>query len=210
MCGDRARGRSSSWDSSATTWRSFRRSHLGLRPRFVGDVRERLAPPQGERIGEEDAGVVEPAELLGLDGRCDIALEPHGIDLFGRDVEDVPGRAGDEDARRRSGSAVRFEGPSQVRDVRLQRRRGRGRWLTVPELVDEPVDRDDPPRLEEEERQERAVLGRAELDGTRSAATANGPSSENSRRSADKAPILAGSRPFRAQAKPKVMSVRSP
>ena len=137
---------------------------LGLRPRFVRDVRERLAPPQGEGIGEEDAGVVEPAELLGLDRRCDIPLEPHGIDLFGRDVEDVPGRAGDEDARRRPGSPVRFERPSQVRHVRLQRRRGRGRWLTVPELVDEPVDGDDPTRLEQEQREEGAVLGRAEVD----------------------------------------------
>ena len=35
----------------------------------------------------------------------------------------------------------------------------------MPELVDEPVDGDDPARLEQEQREQRPVLGRAELDG---------------------------------------------
>ena len=137
---------------------------LGLRPRLVRDVGERLTPPEGEGVGEEDAGVVEPAELPGLDRGGDVALEPGGIDLLGRDVEDVAGRAGDEDGRRRAGGAVRLEDPAQVRDVGLQRRGGRGRRLAVPELVDEPVDGDDPPRLEQEQREQGPVFGRAELD----------------------------------------------
>ena len=136
---------------------------LGLRPGLVRDVGEGLAPPEGERVGEVDAGVVEPAPLPRLDRGGDVAFEPGGIHLLGRDVEDVAGRAGDEDGRRRAGGAVRLEHPAQVGHVGLEGRRRRGRRLAVPELVDQPVDGDDPSRLQQEERQQGPVFGRAEL-----------------------------------------------
>ena len=138
---------------------------LGLRPRLVRDVGEGLAPPEGEGVGEVDAGVVEPAPLPRLDRGGDVALEPGGIHLLGRDVEDVAGRAGDQDGRRRAGGAVRLEHPAQVGHVGLEGRRRRGRRLAVPELVDQPVDGDDPSRLQQEERQQGPVFGRAELHG---------------------------------------------
>ena len=136
---------------------------LGLRPGLVGDVGEWVAAPQRERVGEVDAGVVEATALAGFDGGGHVALEAGRIDLFRRDVEHVARWPGHQHGGRCPGGAVRLEHPPQVRHVGLEGRRRRGRRLAVPELVDQAVDRDDPSGLEEEQRQERPVFGRAEL-----------------------------------------------
>ena len=183
---------------------------LGLRPRLVRDVGEGLAPPEGEGVGEVDAGVVEPAPLPRLDRGGDVALEPGGIHLLGRDVEDVAGRPGDQDGRRRAGGAVRLEHPAQVGHVGLEGRRRRGRRLAVPELVDQPVDGDDPSRLQQEQRQQGPVFGRAELHA--------GPAHRPPRGArAARTPVVRWARrPFSlnrrgsAQANPKETSVASP
>jgi hypothetical protein len=54
----------------------------------------------------------------------------------------------------------------ELGDVDLERGRGGLRRGPVPELVDQPVSRDDPVRLEEQEGEQPALLGAAERQRT--------------------------------------------
>src|SRR5215212_10391225 len=88
---------------------------------------------------------------------CPQPFEPPQVDLVGLDLEHVS-----RSARRDDPWAQRL---AQSRDVPLQRRRGRRRWLPVPELVDQPVARDDAVRVKHQKRENRALLPTPKRDG---------------------------------------------
>ena len=127
-------------------------SDLRLREVVERELRERRPTPQRKR------GLQKRAPLL-----CrkpprvgERLLEPTRVDLVGTDVEHVARRAGVED--------VAPQSPTQTSDGVLKRRRRRLWRLLAPERVDEPVGRDDPSRLEHEDREEPALLRTAERD----------------------------------------------
>ena len=83
---------------------------LECRERLVGDVGERRAAPEPERLAEA------PGALGDVGGRARLGAEPleaAEVDLVGRDVEHVPGVPGDEH--------VRPQRLAQERDVVLER-----------------------------------------------------------------------------------------
>ena len=121
---------------------------LRLRPLLVRDVGKGRAPPERERVGQVNRGVVEPTPLDCFEGGRDVALEPHRVDLFGRNVEHIAGRPGDEHCRGRAGDSLRLQDPPEIRDICLEGGGRGGRGLALPEPVDEAVDRDDPAGLE--------------------------------------------------------------
>ena len=122
---------------------------LGRRPRLGRELCVCRTAPQRERV----------AELVhrcggGLCRDCqrgiDRAFESGRVDLLRFHVEHV--------ARGHRPQRLDAVLPAQLVHEGLQRR-GRGlRWLTLPEIVGQPIDRDHLPGVDEEEGQERAPL----------------------------------------------------
>ena len=115
--------------------------------RLVGDVRERVAMPQGKRLAR--TRLVEQA------------LEAHRVDGVARQLQLVAAAARDDQG------AVAVERPPQVRDVELHHLRRAGRRLVAPQPLRETVRRHRPPRLEREHREHRPLLAGAQLDRAR-------------------------------------------
>ena len=104
-------------------------------PLLVGDVCQARPTPLTEGRVEE----IQRGDRIGRDERGrrrDTVLEATDVERVGRDVEHVTGAvAADE--------VGRAEGTTQERDVALQRVGGGRRGLATPDVVDQPVDRDD-------------------------------------------------------------------
>ena len=115
---------------------------LRLRERLVREIGERASTPQPQRF----------AELL----LRDEALEATEVELVGPDHELIAGRARDD--------SVTPDCLSQLRDVHLQRLDRRFRGPLTPERLDQRVRRDDAVGVEEEDGQQRALLGGSQLD----------------------------------------------
>jgi hypothetical protein len=122
--------------------------------RFIGDVLERLATPQAQRLVElvECHSRRPPRRLLEPTGGIrHRGLEPHGVDLVRRDVEQVAvaGRA----KCGRGTLSGQAQCPPQVRDDALQRVGGVHRELVAPQLIDEDVGGNRVARLEQQRAQ---------------------------------------------------------
>ena len=129
---------------------------LGLREGVVAEVGERRAAPQLERGGERGHRRGRVACVRRL---VDHALEARAVELAGTDPQDVPARA------RGQRLARRLEHLSQLRHVHLKRLlRARGGVLS-PQLVDQAVARHDLVRVQQEDGQQRALLGAPKADG---------------------------------------------
>ncbi len=125
---------------------------LLLGERLVAELGERLAAPEGECLVEQ----LRPPRGLVRPGLVDEPPHPGYVQLLRLEAHEI--------ARRPRLDHVRPERLPQLGDEVLQRRRGgRGR-CPVPERIEEPVERDDAPGLEQERRQQRALLRAAESD----------------------------------------------
>jgi hypothetical protein len=127
--------------------------NLRLRGRIVGEVRQWLAAPEVERLGQKAArsGCLRPF-CLG-----DQPLEAKQVDLIRVDADQV------SRLLRHDHPAV-AEQLAQLRDVELKRVRRVGRWAGWPQRVDQAVDRDGTVRRQEECREQCALLWSAERD----------------------------------------------
>ncbi len=115
---------------------------LALREPQLGELREWRAPPEGQRVLQLSLGPQPP--------------EAGEVDLVGVGTEQVAGSPRQQ--------AVLAEQLPEVRDVHLQRlRRGCGR-VFLPEGVDQPLPGHGRVRLENQERQERALLLAPEVE----------------------------------------------
>ena len=120
--------------------------------RLVAELRQRLASPQRERLIEQLGAPRRLARPRGVDEAPDAGE----IELLGVEPHEVAGRARLDH--------VRAERLPQLRDEVLQRRRRGRRRVALPQRLDEPVERDDPSCVEQEHREERALLRAAERD----------------------------------------------
>ena len=115
---------------------------LGLREALAGELRERRATPQRQRL-------VELA--LGLE-----RLEAVEVELAGLDAQQVAGRPRLD--------PLAAEELAQVGDVDLQRLVDGRRRVLLPQRVDQPVSRDDAIGVEQQQGQQRALLEAAHLE----------------------------------------------
>ena len=131
---------------------------------FRPDAAQRRATPQRQCLVEELQCIPVPCGTDFVPCRRDQRPEPMHIDLVGGELQQVARCLGDEDLRRGSGDAVRFQRPTQPRDVALQRaQRGTGRLVT-PQPVDQSFDGDDTPDIERQVRDDGALLRATQLD----------------------------------------------
>ena len=118
-------------------------------------IGERLAAPELEGR-PQDAGGLFGATLLEEPAAFGAEpLEPEQVELLRGDREHVSGPSGLE-------HLMGLEQPPQPRDVLVNRARGVVRPVVAPELLDQPVARDDGPRPEQQQREQAALLDSAE------------------------------------------------
>src|SRR6266508_1456153 len=126
------------------------------------ELGQRSAAPEGERLSQLLRG---PGRLLHPRLR-DQPLEALQVELAFLHPNQVAGRLGHDH--------VAAEGLAQLRDMNLNGCRG-GLWrLVAPKLVDQAVTGDDLVRVQEQERQDRALFCAAEIQATAVAAVVTG------------------------------------
>ena len=128
-------------------------SDMGLRERLEREVGERGAAPETQSLSQCSGPFGRVPASRGVDQ----SPEPIEVELIRLDVHPVPGRFGLED--------LRSECLPKLRDEVLQRRDGGSRRLLTPERVDEPVDGHHAPGIEQQERENGALLQAAEQYG---------------------------------------------
>src|SRR5206468_555121 len=123
------------------------------RERFVGKIGERCSAPEAEGLPQQ----VRSAPRLFSTRILREALEAMQVELIGFESDDVSGRASLDD---------RFvaERLAQLGDLTLHLRDGCHRSGSRIEIVGEPVDRDDAVRVQEQDRESRALLWPAQTE----------------------------------------------
>ena len=111
-----------------------------MRKRFVGEVGERRPPPESESFAQPLRSLLGRRLVRLLHDR----LEAREIEFIRRDADQVPRLLRDD-------GLVWSERLAELRDVVLQRIGGCPGRLCAPELVDQPVCRDNLVRTREEE-----------------------------------------------------------
>jgi hypothetical protein len=117
------------------------------------EVGERGADPEPDGAAEILRGLARACRRESGRGRLDEPVEPRQVELPRIEPQPVAGPVPLD--------AVRPERPPQPVDVDLERRDGRAGRVLSPQRVDEPVARDDGVRVQEQQGEQRALLGRA-------------------------------------------------
>ncbi len=138
---------------------------LGRGPGLVSKVGIGLPAPQRQGRVQASAGLrrtplgQQPAALARQ------PLELDGIDRVVRtDPQRVAGRGTGQPTGGGAGRAVGLQRAAQVGDERLQRSDGARRRLTVPEVVEQPVDRHHVAARDQQPGQDGALAGSAQLE----------------------------------------------
>ena len=117
---------------------------------LVGEIGKRRAAPERERLAEELGGLVSARRVCLRAQRP----EPRLVELAGIQPQDVAGRLRDH--------PVVGERLAELRHVDVERLRSARRLPLAPERVEQPLHRDDRVRVEEEHREQAALLRAAE------------------------------------------------
>ena len=134
---------------------------LGLGERLVGEVLVRAAAPERQRLADHDrrrrrVAVDEQPALL------EQLLEPPGVDVLRPHLEEVAGRAGEQERALRPPLPLGFERRTQAGDVHPQRALLVGAARAVPQLVQDPIGRQHRPGVGQQEAEERPLAVGAE------------------------------------------------
>ena len=125
---------------------------FALREGLVAELLERRPAPELKCVAKLRAALARGHDLRLLQER----LRAVHVQLGGVDANQVSGRLRDD--------PVRSEHLAQLRDEVLERRPRRSRRLLAPERFDQPVGGDRPPRVEQEQREEGALLRASKLE----------------------------------------------
>ena len=123
---------------------------------LVGEVGERGAPPQRQRLAQPLRGVGRQAAGAQTPRLVHQPFELVEIEIVGLDPDQV--------ARRPRGQHVLRKRLAKSRYMHVKRLVGALRRVLAPELVDQPVGGDDVVGMEQKHREKRARLGTAEGD----------------------------------------------
>ena len=132
--------------------------------RLEREVGQRRAPPLGERLPVEPDGRLGVARLPRRPGVVREALDEQEVERVRRHADPVAGRARLDDRPGRAGRALRLQEHPQLRDLAVHLRDRADRGRPAVQLLGEAVDRDDPVRIQQQDRQDRPLPGAAEAD----------------------------------------------
>jgi hypothetical protein len=121
---------------------------LALRVRLAAELGERLAVPERERVAQERRPL---GRIVVLPRPGDQRLEPRGVDLVRRDVQQITGRARPD--------PLGADQLAQARDMPVQRGLRRARRLLAPQRLDQLRAGHDLRPAQEQHREERPLLG---------------------------------------------------
>ena len=140
--------------------------NLALCKRVVGELGERWPTPEGERITEIRLCLLWLVRCERPSAGLDQLFEPVDVQLAGSDLQDVTVRSCTHLHRRRlvTRARLRFECLAQARHVNPDVLDGVRRRLLPPQRVDQAVDRHDLVSMDEQHRQDEALLAPADLD----------------------------------------------
>ncbi len=137
-------------------------AYLCLAERLIGQVRQRRPAPVRERLAEQLASLARRAAGQRPSAAFSERLEALGVDPLGVGEEPVAGRARDQQPAGRAGLTCGLEGPPQARNRHLQRPRRIVAPLAGPQLLDQPVARDNLAGVEQEHPEQSALSCAAE------------------------------------------------
>jgi hypothetical protein len=117
-----------------------------------GELRERWAAPQAECLPQQRR---RTRRIRGGDLPCllDQPFEPPGVQLLRVHLEHIAGLAGDDQ--------LTLQGSAEPGHHHLQRIRRVGGQVAAPELIDQPISRDHLAGVDQQDRQQRPLLGPA-------------------------------------------------
>ena len=141
------------------------------------EVGERRSAPERKRVPELFRGARCIAVFEGVMRVEPQPLEAVQVEVVGLDVEPIAGRLRDERVPVRAVAVAARRGRGAAVRRLLERVRGSARCFLAEEVVDQPVTRDDLARVEQEDREERALAKTDERQDP--AATAHLERSEN-------------------------------
>src|SRR5439155_14553653 len=127
---------------------------LALSEGLEGEIRKGRPPPKREAVPQLHRSLAG----LRLPSFGQQALEARGVELLALEPEHV--------ARRRRDNRLSAEQPAKLRDEILERGGCRLRRVLAPQLIDDPISRDDRARVEEEQTEESSLPRTSERDGS--------------------------------------------
>ena len=135
------------------------RRALGRCERDLGELRQRRSPPQVQGRAQCDHRRRRVAPLQRRTAIRGKPLEQHHVDRLGRHLEPVT----TSDHRQRQVSTEDLAQPRYVHLNRVRRRRG---WLIAPQAIADRPQRNDPVRVQQQQRQERALSRPADVNNS--------------------------------------------
>ena len=125
--------------------------------RVVGQVGQHPAAPQAQRLVKRPGGLGVPARLQRRPPGGESVLEPRRVQPPAVHAQQVPVVPSHQDLSRRAPGPARLQRLAQVRDVDLHGGDPPLGRVTGPEVLGQPVQRDHPVRLEQQQREHRPL-----------------------------------------------------
>ena len=132
---------------------------LGMRERLVGEIRERRAAPEPQRLSQELHRALRRAVGERPRALLEQPLETCPVELVGCDPDLIAAPARHDHAVG-AGGITTVERLAKPRDVHLQALGSAGGRVLAPQLVDQSVGRNDLVGVQQQDRQHRALLAR--------------------------------------------------
>ena len=130
-----------------------------LRPdeRVVGQVGQHATAPQPQRLAQRPGGFGVPARVQRGPPGGEPVLELRRVQVLTVHAQQVTVVPGDQDVAGNAPGPVRLERAAQVKHVGLQGGGPPLGWVTTPDLFGQPVHRDDPVGVQQQQRQHRPL-----------------------------------------------------
>ena len=142
----------------------FKARDLGLSECVEGEICEGGPAPERQSFEQRPSGLLRISLAKRAPAVFHEPLESIAVEVVGRDAEHVPGTACEEDLFCIAALVQAAERLSKLRDVDLCGLHGGRRWMTLPQLVDQPIDRDDLVSVKQQDGQERPLLDATQVN----------------------------------------------
>ena len=142
----------------------FKARDLGLCERIEGEVRKCRATPKRQSFEERLGCLLRSTCAKRPSAVFHEPLELVRVQLVRPNSEDVARTTCDKNLLRVAGHVPDVQRLSKLRDMDLDGLYGGRRWPIPPQLIDQPIDRDDFVSVEEEDGEKRALLDAAEAN----------------------------------------------